>query len=134
MIFLCIYVHRVYSKPSLGFLPHLLQTVFIATAVFIALSRVIDNKHHPTDVLAGSVLGVTIGLITSYYLGLFFRRFGYRAKYGLLSIPSATDYEMRADFDPETATNKTIVAVNPDTNNTNSTTDGVANSPDNRNS
>ena len=32
----------------------------IALAIFIACSRVVDNKHFPADVVAGSVLGASI--------------------------------------------------------------------------
>jgi membrane-associated phospholipid phosphatase len=32
----------------------------LALALFIASSRVVDNKHFPADVVAGSVLGFSI--------------------------------------------------------------------------
>ena len=41
-----------------------LQTVAIAGAFYCGLSRVSDNKHHPTDVLAGAILGVLAALFT----------------------------------------------------------------------
>lgn len=85
MIFLCIFVHRVWSRPSLGFVPHLLQLIFVSMAVFVSLSRVIDNKHHPTDVLAGSVLGIIIALVTGHYLNAFFRRFNSNSAYNLIA-------------------------------------------------
>lgn len=104
MIFLCIYIHRVWSKPSLGVLPNLLQVCCLGTAVFVALSRVLDNKHHPTDVLTGSVIGVVIGSLTGYYLNLFFLRFHYRAKYNLVIPRSSTSsLELRKEEVYETS-------------------------------
>lgn len=75
-----------------------MQVIFLGTAVFVALSRVLDNKHHPTDVLAGSTIGIVISTVTGYYLNLFFKRFAYRNKYDLVS-PGTTltgsTYELR---------------------------------------
>lgn len=42
----------------------LLQFLVISMAVFCALSRVSDYKHHWSDVLAGSFLGITVATIT----------------------------------------------------------------------
>lgn len=42
----------------------LFQFLVISMAVFCALSRVSDYKHHWSDVLAGTILGVTIATIT----------------------------------------------------------------------
>ena len=125
MIFLCIYIHRVWSKPSLGFLPNAIQIICLGTAVFVALSRVLDNKHHPTDVLTGSVIGVVIGSLTGYYLNLFFHRFDYRSKYDLINQRSvAANYELRAegntDFensDPENMTGKSVGTANTNSSN-----------------
>ena len=34
------------------------QIVVLTMATFTAVSRVMDYKHHPTDVLAGSIIGI----------------------------------------------------------------------------
>ena len=39
-----------------------LQLLALTWAIMCALSRVSDYKHHPTDVLAGSVLGFLVAL------------------------------------------------------------------------
>ncbi|CAF0883604.1 unnamed protein product [Brachionus calyciflorus] len=83
MIFLIFYVHKFWNKRNLGFIPQFFQFVCFATAWFVALSRVTDNKHHPTDVLAGTVLGIIIACFTFYYLNLFYRKYNFRTKYDL---------------------------------------------------
>ena len=42
----------------------------VVYAVVVSISRVTDNKHHPTDVLAGTVLGLTIAGLALNRLGL----------------------------------------------------------------
>ena len=41
----------------------------VVYAVGVSISRVTDNKHHPTDVLAGAVLGLTVALLSLFRLG-----------------------------------------------------------------
>ena len=38
-------------------------------AVLVSISRVTDNKHHPTDVLAGALLGLAVAFLSLYKLG-----------------------------------------------------------------
>ena len=47
-----------------------MQVVTLVYAVVVSISRVTDNKHHPTDVLAGAGLGLTIAALALYRLGL----------------------------------------------------------------
>ena len=35
-----------------------LQVIALSLATFTAVSRIMDYKHHPTDVLAGSLIGI----------------------------------------------------------------------------
>lgn len=46
----------------------LIQVLMLVYAVVVSISRVTDNKHHPTDVLAGAVLGLSLALISLYKL------------------------------------------------------------------
>ena len=39
------------------------QVIAISVATFTAVSRIMDYKHHPTDVLAGTLIGVTSQLL-----------------------------------------------------------------------
>ena len=36
------------------------QTAALCSALLISASRISDNKHHPTDVMAGAALGVAV--------------------------------------------------------------------------
>lgn len=47
---------------------HVLQSVFIWAAWFTALSRVFDNMHHPTDVLAGGLIGTFWALVVTTFV------------------------------------------------------------------
>ena len=40
-----------------------MQVGCLAYAVFCSLSRISDNKHHPGDVVAGSLLGAALALV-----------------------------------------------------------------------
>ena len=52
---------RLKSKSTLA--KPILQFSLIAVAWFVALSRVMNNKHHWSDVLAGMLLGSTVAII-----------------------------------------------------------------------
>jgi len=49
-------------------LKHLVQFGLVSLAFFTASSRVQDNKHHTTDVIAGGLLGTAIGTTTYWVL------------------------------------------------------------------
>ena len=42
------------------------QVIAISVATFTAVSRIMDYKHHPTDVLAGTLIGVTSQSLNFY--------------------------------------------------------------------
>ena len=44
-------------------LRHLIQAVFVYMAVFVCLSRIMDNKHHWSDVLTGALLGGVVAIL-----------------------------------------------------------------------
>lgn len=90
MIFLILYANKFWTKRELGLLVQLFQVVCFGLAVFVALSRILDNMHHVTDVLAGSVLGILVAIFTFYYLRLFYARHNYTTKFDELAPPTNT--------------------------------------------
>ncbi|KAF8562265.1 hypothetical protein P879_11026 [Paragonimus westermani] len=44
------------------------QTVFLALGVLTCVTRITDNKHHQTDVLAGAILGFLVALSAPFYM------------------------------------------------------------------
>lgn len=54
--------------PSSTRLRPALQMLLVTVAFWVCLSRVADYKHHPSDVLAGSVLGVAVAWMVHYFL------------------------------------------------------------------
>lgn len=68
MLFLIFFIQSTWKCARLGLMPRVIQLGLFTSAVFIALSRIIDNKHHPTDVLAGAALGTLAAILTFRYL------------------------------------------------------------------
>ena len=48
-----------------GTASYLVELVMLCLALYCGYSRVLDHRHHATDVLAGSLLGAAVGWITS---------------------------------------------------------------------
>lgn len=84
-LFLILFVNRFWTKRELGLFPQFVQVLFFGLAVFIAFTRIIDNMHHVTDVLAGSLLGIVVALFTFHYLEMFYLKHNYRAKYEIIN-------------------------------------------------
>lgn len=56
---------RVLRSPPLARLLSILSLAPLAVAIFIACSRVVDNHHHPADIVGGALLGGSIALFVS---------------------------------------------------------------------
>ncbi|CAF0971743.1 unnamed protein product [Adineta ricciae] len=68
LIFLALYVHRAWKNRNLGFIRYFVETCCFALAAYIGITRITDNRHHPTDVLAGAILGTGIAIIAFRYM------------------------------------------------------------------
>jgi diacylglycerol diphosphate phosphatase/phosphatidate phosphatase len=54
------------KEPALYRAISILSLLPLALALFIATSRVVDNKHFPADIVAGSLLGASTAIFTFY--------------------------------------------------------------------
>ena len=86
MVYLILFVNLTWKCRKLGLLPRLVQIAFLILAIFTSLSRISDNKHHPTDVLAGACLGILISFISFIYLNNFFKNSNLKSKYLKLAM------------------------------------------------
>ena len=63
---------RIHTLSHTTLLVPFLQLTFFCMAFATSLTRVTDNKHHPTDVLAGALVGVVFQWFNVVYImGLF---------------------------------------------------------------
>ena len=49
-----------------------LQVIALSLATFTAVSRIMDYKHHPTDVIAGSLIGIVTQILNVFGVTLIF--------------------------------------------------------------
>ena len=46
----------------------LIQFGLLSLALWVTATRVSDYKHHPTDVFAGGILGLSVAYVTVYFV------------------------------------------------------------------
>jgi len=85
MLFSIIYLHTRLTNRNYRLVKPLIQLGCSLFAVYTALTRVMDYKHHPGDVIGGSIIGITIAILTHL---LSTGRFGYRP--GVTTATSTT--------------------------------------------
>ncbi|ELT92775.1 hypothetical protein CAPTEDRAFT_228043 [Capitella teleta] len=79
----------------------LLQSVLAYMAIYTCLSRVSDNKHHWSDVLAGAIIGVSIASLMACCVSNFFKREVSQGKCSNSSSVPQADYpaNLRPDLE-----------------------------------
>lgn len=68
LIFLALYVHKVWNYRNIGLFPYVIEMLCFALASYIGITRITDNRHHPTDVLGGAILGSVVAIIAFRYM------------------------------------------------------------------
>ncbi|ESO95337.1 hypothetical protein LOTGIDRAFT_117144, partial [Lottia gigantea] len=63
MMYALIYLEVRFTWRGLLLMKPLLQTMLFCIAYYISMSRISDYKHHWSDVLGGSILGIIIALV-----------------------------------------------------------------------
>ncbi|XP_077378116.1 phospholipid phosphatase 1-like [Festucalex cinctus] len=74
MLFLVLYIHARLKAKWARLLRPTAQFFLLATAIYVALSRVSDYKHHWTDVLAGLLQGGAVASFTVFCVSNFFQQ------------------------------------------------------------
>merc|ERR1719394_1138289 len=66
MVYCALYIHRVCPRINYRLQSGLCQVLLLLYASGVSISRVTDNKHHVTDVIAGAVLGSSLPIIVFF--------------------------------------------------------------------
>ncbi|XP_054160978.1 phospholipid phosphatase 1-like [Oppia nitens] len=75
-VYFCIYLHQKMRSQLLVALKAVLQLMSVLASLYIGLNRIVVNRHHPSDVWSGLLLGTGMAcLVNRYYLNS--RRMGY---------------------------------------------------------
>jgi len=64
MMFAILYITFNYRRKISPVVLMMFQVLFMIYMISVGISRVTDNKHHPTDVIAGMVLGSIMAIVT----------------------------------------------------------------------
>ncbi|XP_044740202.1 putative phosphatidate phosphatase isoform X2 [Chrysoperla carnea] len=73
MVYLTLYLQARFIWRGSKLLKHLLQFGCLSLGIFTCLTRVSDYKHHPTDVLAGALVGTTTALVVATFISDLFQ-------------------------------------------------------------
>lgn len=73
-IFCVLYIQARITWRGSKLMKHFLQMLFIAGAAYTGFSRISDHKHHWSDVLGGSLLGIVIAFVFAIYSTDLFKR------------------------------------------------------------
>lgn len=68
--YFCLYMERRLDINYSRILKPMLQMVFLFLATLCGVSRIQDNKHHSSDVIAGFLLGIVSAVAVHYTIGL----------------------------------------------------------------
>ena len=63
--FFSLYLQKRLTSSSLKPLRLATQAVLVSLALACAISRLVDHRHHPEDVVAGSLIGSLIGILAA---------------------------------------------------------------------
>jgi phosphatidate phosphatase len=67
-IYISIYVQSRITWRGSKLFKHILQMLFIAAAAFVGFTRISDYAHHWSDVLASSIMGTLIGVVSGIFI------------------------------------------------------------------
>ncbi|XP_045160338.2 phospholipid phosphatase 1-like isoform X2 [Mercenaria mercenaria] len=68
-VYFCMYIEDRLKISFSRILKLFLQAALIFIAILCGVDRIIDNKHHPSDVVSGFLLGVVVAVFVYYKVG-----------------------------------------------------------------
>ncbi|XP_077427201.1 phospholipid phosphatase 3-like isoform X2 [Vanacampus margaritifer] len=74
MLYLAFYLQARLTWRKARLLRPLLQFFLFLLAIYTGLTRVTDNRHHPSDVLAGFILGALTAYWVAFYISSMFKK------------------------------------------------------------
>ncbi|XP_057698614.1 phospholipid phosphatase 3-like isoform X2 [Corythoichthys intestinalis] len=74
MLYLVFYLQARLTWREARLLRPVLQFFLFLLAVYTGLTRITDNKHHPSDVLFGHILGGLTAYLVAFYISSMFKR------------------------------------------------------------
>lgn len=90
MVYLSIYLQARLRYQWASFLRQFLQYTAAMAAFYTCLSRISDHKHHYSDVLGGTIVGLSIAFLTGYFLSDLFPK-----KLKGFRLPTAESQELK---------------------------------------
>ncbi|KAM9818120.1 phospholipid phosphatase 3-like [Syngnathus typhle] len=74
MLYLAFYLQARLTWPEARLLRPVLQFLLFLLAIYTGLTRITDNKHHPSDVLFGYIIGALTAYWVAFYISSMFKR------------------------------------------------------------
>ncbi|KAE9546910.1 hypothetical protein FO519_009878 [Halicephalobus sp. NKZ332] len=72
-VFAVLYIQaRLVGKIASRIGPILLQVALLSAALFAGLSRIVDQQHHPEDVVVGMIVGMTVSVVVANFCARLF--------------------------------------------------------------
>ncbi|TPP59095.1 Lipid phosphate phosphatase [Fasciola gigantica] len=88
-VFLCIYFQLRWPRLGVPAVRVGLQAICVSLGLAVCLSRIVDNKHHWSDVLSGGTLGTTVAITVPFFVPQFY------------FSESSEDEEVEPEFDTD---------------------------------
>ncbi|XP_053395888.1 phospholipid phosphatase 1-like [Mercenaria mercenaria] len=106
-IYFCIYIENRLQIKFSRLLKFFLQSGLVFIAILCGLGRIKDNKHHPSDVIAGYILGIGVAVFVHLVIGrTFMKAAGVKERTTLQTKNKTCDCcctcENSSDLDPQT--------------------------------